>query len=191
MTALLTAEPSSTNMQSVSPFSGACLIAKPASVKLPRISTSWARRPTEPTGSAGEWRAIRAARRVELLVDALEPTTLGEPRLDFPQVRLRERVSAGQHADSGGVGHRLETDVDHGLAGDACGRDRAVEDVARKRLANDRSSADRGVGRALRGAYVVGRRGGGGAAGRGGKHGGRAVLGELLCRCRPLSACRS
>ena len=136
-------------------------------------------------------RGIIAGRRVELLDHDLEPATLGESRLDFRQVRLRERIGAGQHADSGGLGHRLETDIDHGLAGDACGRDRAVEDVARKRLANDRSSADRVVGRDLRGPYVVGRRGGAGAAARDDKHEDLVVLDELLGRGHRLRGGRS
>ena len=38
--ALLTPEPSSTYVTFVIPFSGACLMAKPASVKLPRMITT-------------------------------------------------------------------------------------------------------------------------------------------------------
>src|SRR5262249_46534301 len=83
------------------------------------------------------------------------------------------------------------TDVDHGLAGDACGRDRAVEDIARKRLANNRGSSDRVVGRDLRGTYVVGRRGGAGAAARDDKHEDLVVLDKLLGRGHRLCGGRS
>src|SRR5262249_56390055 len=66
--------------------------------------------------------------------------------------------------------------------GGGCGGDRGVEDVARKRLVDDWCRADRVVGRDLRGAYVVGRRGGAGAAARDDKHEYLIVLDELLGR---------
>src|SRR5205823_11331211 len=121
-------------------------------------------------GEGHQLRRVITGSGVELLDHDLEPATLGEPRFDLRQVRLWERIGASEHTDLGGLWHRLEADVDHGLAGNARRRDGAVEDVARERLADDRGGAYRVVGGDLRRPHIVSRRRSAGAAARDDQH---------------------
>ncbi len=123
-----------------------------------------------------------ACRGVELLDDNFKPATLFEARLDLGEVRLRERVGAREDADLGRIRNRLKADVDHGLPGHARRGDRAVKDIAREWLADDRRRPHGVVGRDPGAADIIGRGRRPSTPARNDQHEDLVVLHQLLRR---------
>src|SRR5262245_25326815 len=121
-----------------------------------------------PARERDELRGKIARRSVELLNCHFKSTALFQARLNFCQMRLVESISARQDTDPSCVCDCLEANVNHGLSGDARRRNRAVENITRKWLADDRGSAYGVVSWDLSASNII--RGGGRSRAAGGNH---------------------